>query len=356
MDEGTADDLYRRLKKTDASARQKLGLGFEARHSENCQQSICGRSRSSSAEKRSRQGGSHEKSRSRSRSAERRRRRRGSRSRSRSSSRYTRRGRTTSRSRSAERRRRSRSRSWSADRRGRHARSRSRSRSPKERRRGSKSSHRHRRRRRRSSSSDDRGQRRSRAHSRDRHNTQRSRSPDRGRNNRKGDRSPVASKGKKPGRAARPDKVDYATKIRGYDRMSTFEKLKAKTKFDLSSAFKGDEAGPDELGRQWTRFVFNNDAPLEEEGARPDTKFGRDDDGLAELNSVSFRTSNAQSHIDNQSARHEDAIFSASVKAEALADDTGGAREGVQPSIIVPQATSKPMSWRDKARMQRSAQ
>eukprot|EP00873_Tetraselmis_striata_P033294 jgi/Tetstr1/453558/TSEL_040526.t1 len=184
MDEGTADDLYRRLKKTDASARQKLGLGFEARHSENCQQSICG------------------------------------------------------------------------------------------------------------------------------------------------------SKGKKPGRAARPDKVDYATKIRGYDRMSTFEKLKAKTKFDLSSAFKGDEAGPDELGRQWTRFVFNNDAPLEEEGARPDTKFGRDDDGLAELNSVSFRTSNAQSHIDNQSARHEDAIFSASVKAEALADDTGGAREGVQPSII----------------------
>lgn len=35
----------------------------------------------------------------------------------------------------------------------------------------------------------------------------------------------------------------------GYDRMSTFEKLKAKTKFDLSSAFKGDEAGPDELGK-----------------------------------------------------------------------------------------------------------
>lgn len=64
--------------------------------------------------------------------------------------------------------------------------------------------------------------------------------------------------------------------------------------------------------------MFNNDAPLEEEGARPDTKFGRDDDGLAELNSVSFRTSNAQSHIDNQSARHEDAIFSASVKAEAV--------------------------------------
>ncbi|KAL0021144.1 hypothetical protein WJX77_004692 [Trebouxia sp. C0004] len=101
---------------------------------------------------------------------------------------------------------------------------------------------------------------------------------------------------------------DYATLVTGYNSMGPTERLKAVMQYKLCKTSSKEPNAAD--GKPWTRFVFNNEALLDEEGAVPDGP-GHEGSGQAGLGAFDFRQ-----HWSVQSARpaedaHEAAIFGA---------------------------------------------
>ncbi|GFR47284.1 hypothetical protein Agub_g8971, partial [Astrephomene gubernaculifera] len=162
---------------------------------------------------------------------------------------------------------------------------------------------------------------------------------------------------------------DYASLIEGFDAMNPAEKLRARTRLALSqadarvrsnaaaaaaaAAANSETAAHDRAGggagggrsssgggSTWTRFVFNSDALLDEEGARPSLASSWDADGAnaaggdapdekrynshglaeeldrGELNALTFRRTGdmerRQQALRRAEAQHEDAIFGSS--------------------------------------------
>ncbi|KAK9909203.1 hypothetical protein WJX75_008669 [Coccomyxa subellipsoidea] len=103
--------------------------------------------------------------------------------------------------------------------------------------------------------------------------------------------------------AAKPEQLNFRELISGYDQMSAGERMKARTKLLLE---RTDKTGKDDR-QQWTRFVFNKDALLDEEGAQPDNAFG------GGANAVSLKVPAAQARqnerILSAQEAHEAAIF-----------------------------------------------
>ncbi|EIE25354.1 hypothetical protein COCSUDRAFT_40625 [Coccomyxa subellipsoidea C-169] len=100
----------------------------------------------------------------------------------------------------------------------------------------------------------------------------------------------------------RPEKINFVEAIPGYEEMSAGERMKARTKLLLARTNKQDI----DSRQQWTRFVFNKDALLDEEGAQPGDAFG------GGANAVSLKVPAAQ-------ARQEERILSAQEAHEACA-------------------------------------
>jgi hypothetical protein len=83
-------------------------------------------------------------------------------------------------------------------------------------------------------------------------------------------------------------KETWADRIPGYETMSAREKMKARTKYSLEKAAKGDVALK-RGGKGWERFHFDSNAPLNES----DTPITFDDD---EYSGVRSLTREEQSH------------------------------------------------------------
>ncbi|CAL8460587.1 g116 [Coccomyxa elongata] len=105
---------------------------------------------------------------------------------------------------------------------------------------------------------------------------------------------------KKQDETGEPERLNFEALIPGYERMSVGEKLKARTKLLLARTSKNDTGNRE----RWTRFMFNKDALLDEEGA---------DDFGGGANAVSLKVPAAQARQEErmQSAQeaHEAAIF-----------------------------------------------
>ncbi|KAK9820549.1 hypothetical protein WJX72_011549 [[Myrmecia] bisecta] len=99
--------------------------------------------------------------------------------------------------------------------------------------------------------------------------------------------------------------------------------MKARTKLLLQRA--ADKSGPAKEERQWTRFAFNSEALLDEEGAQPENGFHGD------ANVVSFRKPHAAATAEELQQAHEAAIFGASASIPApstSSSDSGAASDG----------------------------
>uniref|UniRef100_A0ACD5VQJ8 Uncharacterized protein n=2 Tax=Avena sativa TaxID=4498 RepID=A0ACD5VQJ8_AVESA len=156
----------------------------------------------------------------------------------------------------------------------------SRSPSPSKPRPGSRSPSRSRRRRSRSRSRSRERRRRSRSREREdrraSHYRSRSRSPsrrsgrsshDEARWDRHGDRRRDDGRQSSKGRGGRDGgKVDYSRLIKGYEKMTPAERVKAKMKLQLSETASKDSTLGTATGG-WGRFEFNKDAPLDEDGS-----------------------------------------------------------------------------------------
>lgn len=103
--------------------------------------------------------------------------------------------------------------------------------------------------------------------------------------------------------------------------MSDANRLKAVTAYKLSKTSAKDESHND--GKPWTRFVFNNQALLEEEGAAPDQGAG----APVGLGAFDFRTHRSAQIGKPGEDAHEAAIFGAPV-----ADSAAKPLEVSQPS------------------------
>ncbi|XP_054822034.1 uncharacterized protein LOC129320548 isoform X2 [Prosopis cineraria] len=82
---------------------------------------------------------------------------------------------------------------------------------------------------------------------------------------------------------------DYARLIRGYDKMSPAERIKAKMKLQLSETAENDS----EKGVGWERFEFNKDAPVDDE----EIEVAEDDASLVKHIGQSFRFSAVENYV-----------------------------------------------------------
>lgn len=115
-----------------------------------------------------------------------------------------------------------------------------------------------------------------------------------------------------------PQSTDYAAMIEGYESMKPSEKLKARTRLQLERNHCSkvhSRTGQDDT--QWTRFVFNKDALLEEEGAQAEGGFSS---GTNMLSLKSSQQSARSAHeIIAAHRSHEDAIFGRTPVNDGLA-------------------------------------
>ncbi|KAJ3688818.1 hypothetical protein LUZ61_017982 [Rhynchospora tenuis] len=104
-------------------------------------------------------------------------------------------------------------------------------------------------------------------------------------------------------------KVDYAELIPGYDRMTPAERVKAKTKLQLSeTAAKDPTKG---MAKGWERFNFDKDAPLDNEDEEIDA--ADDDASIMKDIGKSFRFSAVQAKREDEIRKaHDEAIFGGS--------------------------------------------
>ncbi|KAL5674034.1 hypothetical protein ACJX0J_018340, partial [Zea mays] len=102
-------------------------------------------------------------------------------------------------------------------------------------------------------------------------------------------------------------KMDYSRLIKGYDKMTPAERVKAKMKFQLSeTAAKDSTLGTATVG--WERFQFNKDAPLDEDN--DDVEVANDDASLVKNIGKSFRLSAVESKREDKIRdAHDEAIF-----------------------------------------------
>lgn len=77
--------------------------------------------------------------------------------------------------------------------------------------------------------------------------------------------------------------IDYSRLIEGYEKMTPAERVKARMKLQLNETAKKDEG----MGSGWERFVFNKDAPLDDE----EVEAVEDDAALVKHLGQSFRFS-----------------------------------------------------------------
>mmetsp|Transcript_25506 Transcript_25506/g.60679 ORF Transcript_25506/g.60679 Transcript_25506/m.60679 type:complete len:144 (-) Transcript_25506:85-516(-) len=139
--------------------------------------------------------------------------------------------------------------------------------------------------------------------------------------------------------------------------MSKMDQLKALTKMRLAAASEADGRHGKEAGRQWTRFVFNSDAHLEEEGGRPGLAgaLDSDTDEPAELrNALSFRTTEAAALAKTWEQSHADAIFGQNQKPEPATEPASkeGRLEHSVETLLAPDAATggrSKGSWRQRA-------
>ncbi|KAJ4785595.1 hypothetical protein LUZ62_036841 [Rhynchospora pubera] len=104
-------------------------------------------------------------------------------------------------------------------------------------------------------------------------------------------------------------KVDYAELIPGYDRMTPAERVKAKTKLQLSeTAAKDPTKG---MAKGWERFNFDKDAPLDNE----DEEIEAADDDASIMKDIgkSFRFSAVEAKREDEIRKaHDEAMFGGS--------------------------------------------
>ncbi|KAL3135050.1 hypothetical protein ABBQ32_007996 [Trebouxia sp. C0010 RCD-2024] len=175
-----------------------------------------------------------------------------------------------------------------------------------------------------------------------------------------------------------PKAPDYAKLIVGYKYMTDANRLKAVTAYKLQKTSAKDVSSQD--GQPWTRFVFNKEALLEEEGAAPD---GPDQEGQgpAGLGAFDFRPHRSAKIGKPAEDAHEAAIFGAPAAASGMepvrhslpsasASDSDERPQVVElqeqavqlPATITPDAANAPlvepapatagapkMSWRERA-------
>ncbi|DBB18474.1 TPA: hypothetical protein ACH3X3_000117 [Trebouxia sp. C0006] len=126
----------------------------------------------------------------------------------------------------------------------------------------------------------------------------------------------------KDSRSRQEDKADkapdYATLITGYNSMGPTERLKAVTQYKLRKTSSKEPNGAN--GKPWTRFVFNNAALLDEEGAVPDGP-GFEGSGQAGLGAFDFRQHRSVQPALPAEDAHEAAIFGAPAAQVPSGDD-----------------------------------
>ncbi|KAK9810946.1 hypothetical protein WJX73_000327 [Symbiochloris irregularis] len=155
-----------------------------------------------------------------------------------------------------------------------------------------------------------------------------------------------------------PDRDDR----KRYAEMTAAQQLKARTKFQLQQRDQDTKTPAD--GEQWTRFVFNQDALLEEEGAQPAQDLSDAEGPFAPKPSHLQRSDRSQA-VHATSHTHEDAIFGApskpqaadqpvhslqpaASKGEAGADVAGA--DAINPIVTANQSN---LSWRERAAQMR---
>ncbi|DBA88530.1 TPA: hypothetical protein ACH3X2_005002 [Trebouxia sp. C0005] len=111
---------------------------------------------------------------------------------------------------------------------------------------------------------------------------------------------------------------DYATLITGYNSMGPTERLKAVTQYKLRKTSSKEPNDAD--GKPWTRFVFNNEALLDEEGAVPEGP-GFEGSGQAALGAFDFRQHRSVQPALPAEDAHEAAIFGAPAAQVPAGDD-----------------------------------
>jgi len=147
--------------------------------------------------------------------------------------------------------------------------------------------------------------------------------------------------------------------------MSTMEQMKARTKLTLASASEADRSRPTDTDRQWTRFVFNSDAPLEEDGARPSLDFESDgeDGGNQGKQAGAALTAQEAASMKQREVSHADAIFGAQAPSPQPQGGSSCQGEGAAPSleagaadVIAPclvKASRGKLSWRERLALSR---
>ncbi|XVF12168.1 hypothetical protein REPUB_Repub08aG0091100 [Reevesia pubescens] len=147
--------------------------------------------------------------------------------------------------------------------------------------------------------------------------------------------------------------VDYSRLIKGYDRMSPAERVKAKMKLQLAETAEKDPT----KGPGWERFEFDKDAPLDDE----EIEVAEDDAALVKHIGQSFRFSAIEARREEQiKAAHDEAIFGTStvnlsVTADIESDEENLKKDsndnGLATSLLSEKVLAKqPGSWRDRVR------
>ncbi|KAL4566570.1 hypothetical protein LXL04_030688 [Taraxacum kok-saghyz] len=156
-------------------------------------------------------------------------------------------------------------------------------------------------------------------------------------------------------RKEKTGRIDHAKLIKGYDKMSPAERVKAKMKLQLSATAKQDEAKG--MGSGWERFNFDKDAPLDDE----EIEAAEDDGDLVKHINQTFRFSAVEARREEKiKATHDEAIFGTSSLAPPVDTDSepegndlsnGSPETAPAASLISDQVRSLQQgSWRDRIR------
>lgn len=110
--------------------------------------------------------------------------------------------------------------------------------------------------------------------------------------------------------AAKNDKFDYSSLIKGYSQMTPPERVKAKMKLQLSQTASLEPTMV--MSNGWERFNFNKDAPLDDDDDG-EIEVADDDASLVKEIGNSFRFTAVQAKREEaMKAAHDEAMFGAS--------------------------------------------
>ncbi|XP_031493117.1 uncharacterized protein LOC116259435 isoform X2 [Nymphaea colorata] len=118
--------------------------------------------------------------------------------------------------------------------------------------------------------------------------------------------------------------IDYSRLIEGYDKMAPAERVKAKMRLQLSQTVSKDSTKG--MSKEWERFDFNKDAPLDDENLEAE----EDDSGLLKDVGRNFRFAavEANREADIQAA-HDNAIFGVPTAASAPEGEVRGLNSSI---------------------------